>query len=231
MKAMILAAGRGKRMAPLTDHCPKPLLPLAGKPLILHHIEKLVAAGITEMVINHAWLGSMIEQALGDGGRFGAQIRYSPEIAGGLETGGGVLQALPLLGEAPFVLINGDIWTDLDYRPLRALQLRAGDVAHLCLVANPEHHPEGDFCLEQGRVLAKKGPQALTFSGISLISPALFYGQTAGFFPLAPLLRTAMAQDQVSGEQLIGKWVDVGTPERLLALDSDLNEAAKHVVW
>ena len=178
MKAMILAAGRGTRMAPLTDSCPKPLLKVAGKPLIVHHIEKLVAAGITELVINHAWLGYMLEAALGDGKSFGAQIQYSPEPAGGLETGGGVYQALPLLGEQPFLLINGDVWVDMDYRA--ALMHRAmPELAHLWLVANPSHHPQGDFVLEQQHVFDRAHqPEhpALTFSGISVLNPKLFAG-------------------------------------------------------
>lgn len=222
MKAMILAAGRGKRMAPLTDHCPKPLLPLAGKPLIVHHIEKLVAAGITEIVINHAWLGHKIETALGDGKQFGAHIKYSAEPEGGLETGGGVFQALPLLGNDPFLLVNGDVWTDWDYQ--QALnQPLADNLAWLWLVDNPEHHTAGDFKLSNQQVSVPSRKEAsLTFSGLSLIKPELFAGAQAGFFRLAPLLRDAMARAQVGGAILAANWVDVGTPTRLQQLETQL---------
>lgn len=226
MKAMILAAGRGTRMAPLTDSCPKPLLKVAGKPLIVHHIEKLVAAGITELVINHAWLGAMIEAALGDGHSLGAQIQYSPEPAGGLETGGGVYQALPWLGEQPFLLVNGDVWVDMDYRAALKHRDMTG-LAHLWLVANPSHHSLGDFVLEHHRVFDrafKPELPALTFSGISVLNPKLFADCQAGCYPLAPLLRQAMSQGQVTGEQLAGAWVDVGTPERLAQLERTLQE-------
>lgn len=225
MKAMILAAGRGTRMAPLTDHCPKPLLPLAGKPLIQHHIEKLVAAGITELVINHAWLGHMLEEALGDGAALGARIQWSPE-AEALETGGGIAHALPLLGADPFLLVNGDVWTDWNYAD--ALQAELGtDLACLWLVDNPDHNPSGDFVLRNTRV---RNPQQsafaqsprLTFSGLSVLHPALFHDCPAGAFPLAPLLRHAMDSDQVSGQQLSGRWVDVGTPQRLTQLEQSL---------
>lgn len=220
MKAMILAAGRGTRMAPLTDHCPKPLVNVAGKPLIVHHIEKLVAAGITELVVNHAWLGHMIEQQLGDGSQFGAQIHYSPEPEGGLETGGGVFQALPLLGQQPFLLINGDVWVEWDYsQALKHAQLQ--DLAWLWLVENPSHHPHGDFALEQQRVL--DNPQ-LTFSGISIIHPKLLRESQPGRYKLAPLLRQAMQKGLVGGEKLDVPWVDVGTIERLNQLEKRLQE-------
>ncbi|TVV45713.1 N-acetylmuramate alpha-1-phosphate uridylyltransferase MurU [Thalassolituus sp. C2-1] len=229
MKAMILAAGRGTRMAPLTDNCPKPLLPLAGKALIVHHIEKLVAAGITGLVINHAWRGHMLEQQLGDGSAFGAQIQYSPE-ASALETGGGILQALPLLtatGQEPFLLVNGDVWTDWDYR--QALQVSlANDLAHLWLVDNPDHNPAGDFALRDGRVLSGGNihHDRLTFSGLSVLRPQLFDAQEAGAFPLAPLLRRAMDAGRVGGTHLRQRWVDVGTPQRLAELDDYLRTTA-----
>jgi len=210
-------------MAPLTDHCPKPLLSLAGKPLIVHHIEKLVAAGITEIVINHAWLGEKIETALGDGQQFGAKIQYSAEPEGGLETGGGVFQALPLLGQEPFLLVNGDVWTDWDYR--QALMQPLGEyLAWLWLVANPEHNAQGDFSLEQQQVAADEttASKRYTFSGISLISPELFADCEPGFFRLATLLRTAMKTAQVGGALLNANWVDVGTPERLQQLETQL---------
>ncbi|MTW22158.1 N-acetylmuramate alpha-1-phosphate uridylyltransferase MurU [Allochromatium palmeri] len=218
MKAMILAAGRGERMRPLTDHTPKPLLQAGGKPLIQHHIERLAAAGLRELVINHAHLGQQIEAALGDGSAFGVEIRYSPE-AQALETGGGIFQALPLLGAEPFLVVNGDVWTDVD---LGGLTISAGDLAHLVLVDNPPHNPEGDFALSDGRVRSEGRPR-LTFSGIGLYRPELFDGQTPGAFPLAPLLRQAMANGRVGGRHHDGHWFDIGTPERLAALDGWLN--------
>lgn len=216
--AMILAAGRGERMRPLTDHTPKPLLCVAGKPLIVWHIERLAAAGITELVINHAHLGEQIEQALADGSRWGVRIRYSREGQGkALETGGGILKALPLLGEEPFLVVNGDIWCDCDYARIRPLP---SALAHLLLVDNPPHHPEGDFCLDGSRVV-DRSPR-LTFSGIGIYDPTLFADASPGAFPLAPLLRQAMTAGHVSGEHLQGDWVDVGTPRRLAELDARL---------
>jgi len=214
MHAMILAAGRGERMRPLTDHIPKPLLEVAGKPLIVHHIERLVASGIPSIVINHAHLGERIEEALGDGLRWGAKIRYSRELSA-LETGGGIYKALPLLGPGPFLVVNGDIWTDLDFA-----QLRLGDglLAHLVLVDNPPHNPVGDFALGNGRV-SPGGRQRYTFSGIGVYCPELFRDCSSGAFALTSLLRTAMAQGLVSGELHTGHWLDVGTPERLQALE------------
>ena len=227
MKAMILAAGRGERMRPLTDTCPKPLLAAGGKPLIAWHIERLRQAGITELVINHAHLGHMIEAALGDGSQFGVHIRYSAE-ANALETAGGIRQALPLLGEAPFIVINGDVFCDVDLVQLRhtASQLGTqGDLAHLLMVANPEHHPEGDFALIDGR-LGAQGPTRLTFSGIGAYHPQLFAELRAGEpAKLAPLLRSAMHDGRVSGELHSGRWVDVGTPARLAELDAALRES------
>lgn len=212
MKAMILAAGKGERMRPLTLHTPKPLVRAAGTPLIEFHLRALARAGFQDLVINHAWLGQQIEDHLGSGERFGLSIRYSPE-GEPLETGGGIFRALPLLGDEPFLLVNGDVWTDYDFghlcRPLDGL-------AHLVLVDNPEHHPRGDFQLVDGRVSeAREGEPSLTYSGIAVLHPRLFEGCQPGAFKLAPLLRQAMAAGQVSGEHFRGRWVDVGTHERL----------------
>ncbi len=214
MKAMILAAGRGERMRPLTDHTPKPLLKVAGQSLIEYHILNLVAAGITEIVINHAHLGDQIEAALAEGHRYGAQIQYSLETTA-LETGGGLFNALPLLGDEPFVVVNGDVWSDY---PFQRLPERLEGMAHLVLVDNPAQHSEGDFALSHGKLIADD-ENKLTFSGVSILSPKLFAESEAGAFPLAPLLRQAMAQGQVSGEHYQGQWFDVGTPRRLEALD------------
>lgn len=215
MKAMILAAGRGERMRPLTDTTPKPLLRAGGRMLIEYHIENLVRAGHCDIVVNHAHLGAQIEAALGDGSRYGARIVYSPEPEGALETGGGILQALPLLGDGPFVVVNGDIWSDLDYR---ALPHDTDDLAHLVLVDNPAHHPAGDFHLHGARVDGEGLPR-LTFSGIGVYRAGLFAGCAPGRFPLAPLLRAAMQRGAVGGVHHTGRWWDIGTPERLARLD------------
>lgn len=218
-QAMILAAGRGERMRPLTNQLPKPLLQAGGKLLIVYHIERLVAAGLREIVINHAHLGHRIEAALGDGSRWGAAIRYSQE-ARALETGGGIFQALPLLDGGPFLVVNGDTWTNLEFARLR---LADGLLAHLVLVDNPPHHPEGDFALAHGR-LSVQGTPRYTYSGIGVYHPDLFRGCSAGAFPLAPLLRAAMGRALVSGEHYPGHWLDIGTPERLQALDRMLED-------
>ena len=224
---MILAAGRGERMRPLTDHTPKPLLEVGGKPLIVWHIERLVRADLREIVINHAWLGAQIEAALGDGSRYGAAITYSPEPTA-LETAGGIAQALPGLGGGPFVVVNGDIYTDFDFAVLDARSLGSA-LAHLVLVDNPAHHPGGDFALDGARVM-EDGARRLTFSGIGLYRPALFDAVAPGArAPLAPLLRDAMRRNLVTGTHYCGRWVDVGTAERLAALDASLRkEAAEH---
>lgn len=219
MRVMILAAGRGERMRPLTDRIPKPLLRVGGKSLIEYHIEALVAAGFSELVINHAHLGERIEAALGDGGRWGARIRYSPE-GEALETGGGIFRALPLLGDAPFLVVNGDIWCDYDFSIPPPGE---GVLAHLVLVDNPAHNPRGDFALSAGRV-ANAGAPRLTFSGIGLYRPELFAGCAPGAFPLAPLLRAACDRGQVSGEHYRGRWTDVGTPQRLRELGRMLGD-------
>ncbi|TNI87099.1 N-acetylmuramate alpha-1-phosphate uridylyltransferase MurU [Aeromonas sobria] len=217
MKAMILAAGRGERMRPLTDLLPKPLLAVGGKPLIVHHIDKLKAAGVTTLVINHAWLGHKLVEALGDGSALGVTIHWSAEESA-LETAGGIVQALPLLGPAPFLVINGDTWLDLDYGSLVSQPL-GDDLAHLWLVPNPPQHPTGDFALQQGRVM---DTPAFTFSGVGLYDPAAFAGLAGGARKLAPLLREWMAQGRVGGSLLAGEWRDIGTVERLRELDDQL---------
>jgi len=214
MHVMILAAGRGERMRPLTDHTPKPLLQAGGKPLIVHHIKRLAATGLHRIVINHAYLGHCFEAALGDGSRWGAEIRYSPE-GEALETGGGIYKALPLLGHRPFLAVNGDTWTDLEFA---RLGLAEGLLAHLVLVDNPPHHPEGDFALADGRLSAQGTPR-YTYSGIGIYHPDLFRGCPDGAFPLVPLLRAATGCGLVSGEHYPGRWLDIGTPERLQALN------------
>ena len=231
---MILAAGRGERMRPLTDHTPKPLLPAGGKPLIVWHIERLAHAGITELVINHAHLGHQIEHALGDGSRFGVHIAYSDE-GKALETAGGIANALPLLGDAPFAVVNGDIWCDYGFAQLsaRAATMQAnGDMAHLVLVDNPPHHQNGDFHLHDGRLLPTNDQRLvtndskLTFSGIGIYQPALFAGIPRGSVaPLAPLLREQIAAGRVSGEHHRGLWMDIGTPQRLAELDSRIRSS------
>lgn len=221
MKAIILAAGRGERMRPLTDHTPKPLLPVAGRPLIVHHLERLRAAGIIDVVINTGHLGEQLPAVLGDGSAWNLHIAWSLEPPAALETGGGIFQALPLLGPEPFIVVNGDIWTDYSFARL-LLDAPTG-LAHLVLVDNPPHHSGGDFALlDDGQVVEHETPR-LTFSGISVLRPALFAGCKPGRFPLGPLLRRAMALGQVSGEHYRGGWRDIGTPERLAELDRQLS--------
>ncbi|CAK0746067.1 N-acetylmuramate alpha-1-phosphate uridylyltransferase [Gammaproteobacteria bacterium] len=222
MKAMVLAAGHGKRMRPLTDRTPKPLLRAGGRALIEYHLEALAAAKITEVVVNHGQLGNQIETYLGDGTRYGLQIRYSPEGDSPLETGGGILRALPLLGEDPFLVVNADIWIHYPHERLQEA-LAPTDLAYLVLVNNPPHHPQGDFGLCDGRITASEG-ERLTFAGIGVYRPALFAGCTPGTFPLAPLLRIAMTAGQVAGEHWSGNWMDIGTPARLNDLQRILNE-------
>lgn len=225
MRAMILAAGRGERMRPLTDHLPKPLLKVAGKPLIVHHLEALAAAGLVEVVINHAWLGQLIEQQLGDGQQFGMRIRYSPEGATGLETAGGIKKALPLLGSEPFLVINGDVLSAFNLGKLVAAGLTAGALAHLVLVPNPPQHPVGDFAFAQNKPwLNSAGAEQFTFSGIALYHPDFFTEVPGGPQKLAPFLRQAMARQQVSGELYRGYWADIGTPARLQQADADFVE-------
>jgi N-acetyl-alpha-D-muramate 1-phosphate uridylyltransferase len=222
MKAMILAAGRGERMRPLTDHTPKPLLPVAGKSLIEHTIDQLVLAGFTDLVINHAHLGYQIEEKLGNGNALGADIVFSPESDGALETAGGIVNALPLLGNDVFLVVNGDIATDFPFAKLKDVNV---DLAHLVLIDNPVHHPQGDFGLDsKGRVVETDG-EKFTFSGIGLYHPDLFKDTPPGKSKLAPILRAAMKADKVTGLYYSGFWMDIGTPERLQELDDRLKSA------
>ena len=217
---MLLAAGRGERMRPLTDDVPKPLLTVGGKPLIVHLVEALVAEGFREFVINHAWHGTMIEQRLGDGREFGATIAYSAEGGQALETGGGIRHALDLLGSDPFVAVNADIWTDF---PFSNLPDALETLAHLVLVDNPAHHPEGDFTLAGTRV-GDGEDHRLTFSGIGVYRPELFAELSEGCFPLAPILFECCREGRLSGMHYAGEWWDVGTPERLAMLDERLRK-------
>jgi MurNAc alpha-1-phosphate uridylyltransferase len=212
--AMVLAAGRGERMRPLTDRVPKPLLTVQGKPLIVWHLEKLSRLGIKHVVINLAWLGEQIRAALGDGAQWRLQIHYSDEGAAALETGGGIFQALPWLGSQPFLVVNADVFTDLDFG---AVRIAPEALAQLVLVANPIHHPNGDFALINGRVHDQGGAR-WTYSGIGLYRPELFHGCSAGKFPLLPLLRRAIASRRLHGQVFEGAWSDVGSVERLAAL-------------
>ncbi|MBV2158151.1 nucleotidyltransferase family protein [Achromobacter denitrificans] len=228
MRAMILAAGRGERMRPLTDRLPKPLLSVGGKPLIVWHLQRLAAAGIRDIVINHAWLGHEIERALGDGGEYGVRIRYSAE-ASALETAGGIAQALPLLGDAPFLVVNGDVWCDWDpgLAPGLGRTLPPGG-AWLLLVDNPVQHPAGDFHLAADGLVHAQGEPRLTFAGIGVYHPSLFSDVVRGTAaPLAPLLRQAMARGLARGARHEGRWTDVGTPQRLADLDAELDALAR----
>ncbi len=213
MKAMILAAGLGTRMGELTRDLPKPLLAVDGKPLIMHLVESLVAAGFADLVVNVAYLGERIEAALGDGGRFGARIAYSREPDGPLGTGGGVRRALPLLGAAPFLLVNADVRCDY---PFARLRRPLSGLAYLVLVDNPAHNPAGDFALCRDHRLANQGESMLTFAGVSALDPRLLDGAGDGTFSLTPLLRAAADAGQVHGEYYAGAWLDVGTPARLV---------------
>lgn len=224
MHAMILAAGRGERMRPLTDTQPKPLLKVGGQSLIEWHIRRLVAAGITQVVINHAWLGRLIEETLGDGRRYGAQITYSPETTA-LETAGGIARALPLLGDQPFLVLNGDVWCD--WNPAQAFDIASALHTRalqgwLMLTDNPAHHPDGDFAVGEDGLLGdeQSGP-ALTYTGIGIYHPSLFKDTAANKpAPLAPLLYQAIQRRQLSGQYYNGLWMDVGTPQRLAELDA-----------
>ena len=225
MKAMILAAGLGNRMRPLTLYKPKPLLEVGGKALIVWHIEKLKNIGVTEIIINSAWLADVLIGSLGDGSQFGVSIRWTREDEG-LETAGGIINALPLLGTEPFILINGDVWTTFDFASLLDVKL-GEDLAHLVFVQNPEQHPNGDFTLAKGRAYTfdqNVQGENLTFSGVSVIDPEMFDGLEAGKRPLAPLLKQGMLDGKVSAEKMSAAWVDVGTPERLMALDLQIRQ-------
>lgn len=212
MKAMILAAGRGERLRPLTDHTPKPLIEVGGQPLIVYHLQALARAGITEVVINAAWRAGQIQATLGDGRRWGVRIHYSIEMPGGLETGGGVRAALPLLGGEPFLLISADTYTDFDFVRLGRQPLPVRGV-RLVLVDNPAHHPTGDFGLEGERLTA--GEPRLTYAGIGLYSPALFNDRSLARFPLVDVIRQAMDDGRAYGMRHAGRWIDVGRPATL----------------
>jgi N-acetyl-alpha-D-muramate 1-phosphate uridylyltransferase len=243
VRAIVLAAGRGQRMGALTECCPKPLLSVGGKTLIEHTIARLVAAGISQIVVNHAYLGEQIVAQLGDGSHLGVTVTYSPEPSGALETGGGILKALPLLGEGPFIAINADVYTDFD---LSTLTERSINLAHIVLVPNPEHHPEGDFSLEphtNGQRIANyqratssqtvsektisegtdsQDTERYTFSGIGIYHPDLWRGWILGRFRLPPVLRRAMDSRGVTGEVYTGEWWDIGTAQRLADLRATL---------
>ncbi|GAA6134095.1 nucleotidyltransferase family protein [Oceaniserpentilla sp. 4NH20-0058] len=227
--AMILAAGFGTRMRPLTNTTPKPMLTVAGKPLIEHHVRKLVAAGFQHIVINHAYLGEQIEQYLQDGKWLGCHIQYSQESEP-LETGGGIFKALPLLTQYQdaFCVVNGDVWIDMDYKQL--YQHESHNLAHLWLVDNPEHHPEGDFYLCNSKVstASGQGQNKLTFSGVSVLHKDLFKDSHSGAFKLAPLLKQAMSEGKVGGEHYQGYWLDVGTVQRLNDLEHHLQLGVEH---
>lgn len=219
MKAMILAAGRGQRMGTLTDSLPKPLIRLRGRALIDYHLESLAACGVREFVINSGWLGERLHEHVGDGSAYGVRVAWSDEGWPALETGGGLRKALPLLGPAPFLVVNADVYVEYPWPRLLGMPLGTS-LAHLVLVPNPEHNPGGDFTLREGRVVEPARGEKITYSGISVIDPALVAGQPAGArFQLAPLLREAAAAGRVGGERFEGKWSDVGTPERLAALE------------
>ena len=217
MKVMILAAGRGERMRPLTDHTPKPLLPVAGKAIIEHTIVQLASAGFTEIIINHAHLGQQIEDYLGDGRRYGVSICYSPEGEKGLETAGGIINALPLLGSEVFLVVNGDIATDFPFAELKNVTV---DLAHIIMVDNPAHHPQGDFVLDMAGRVVENGTEKLTFSGIGLYRPELFCNTPSGNSKLGFLLRQAIVSQRVSGQKFTGFWMDIGTPQRLQDLNN-----------
>lgn len=235
MKALIFAAGLGERMRPLTDTTPKPLLAVAGKPLIEWHLEKLAACGVREVVVNTSWLAPQFPQALGDGARWGLRIAYSYEGATPLETGGGMLHALPLLGDAPFLLVNGDIWTDADFAQLPR---EPAGLAHLVMVDRPPQATQGDFALDADGLVRSDGEQRLTYAGLGIYRPQLLddwraHSRDAGAdetpprFRLAPILRAHMAAGRISGEHHRGRWTDVGTPQRLAELDAALSGGAR----
>lgn len=219
MKAMILAAGRGERMRPLTDSTPKPLLRIGGTPLVEYHVEALARAGIDGLVVNLAWQGDKIKDFLGTGSKYGLKITYSDEGTEVLETGGGIYRALPQLGPEPFWLVNGDVYCEFDYAQR---QLQPGILGHLILVPNPDHNPDGDFALDGDRV-RRQGRPASTYSGIALLHPELFAAARPGKFPLTPLLIDAMEAGRMTGELFVGEWMDVGTPARLRALDERIS--------
>ncbi|HEY7886861.1 MAG TPA: nucleotidyltransferase family protein [Steroidobacteraceae bacterium] len=214
---MLLAAGRGERLRPITDTLPKPLVEVAGKPLIVYHLEALARAAVTDVVVNLSWLGEKIRMVLGEGSRYGVRIAYSAEGPVPLETGGGIHRALPLLGPHPFLVVNADVWTDMDFSRLPTLE--EGSDARLVLAPNPPHHPRGDFGLEGDFVVARDA-ERYTYTGIGIYRPELFEGCTAGKFPLLPLLQRAIAARRLRGEVYRGEWLDIGSPDRLAWLDA-----------
>jgi N-acetyl-alpha-D-muramate 1-phosphate uridylyltransferase len=214
---MLLAAGRGERLRPITDTVPKPLVEVAGKPLIVYHLEALARAGVRDVVINLSWLGDRIRAALGDGAAHGVRIAYSEEGPVALETGGGIHRALPLLGPEPFLVVNSDVWTDMDFS--RVLTLEEGAHARLLLAPNPPHHPRGDFGLETDFVVERESDR-FTYTGIGVYRPELFEGCPPGKFPLLPLLQRAIAARRLRGEVYRGEWLDIGSPDRLAWLDA-----------
>lgn len=222
MKAMILAAGRGERLRPLTDSTPKPLIQAGPKRLIEYLIDGLVEAGFDDLVINYAHLGEQFPEKLGDGKRYGVTINYSPELAGGLETAGGIINALPLLGNDPFLVVNGDIWTDFNFGELADFELATDKLCHLVLVDNPPHNPDGDFALDKSGNVVSDGADKATFSGIGVYRAEMFAGLTNKKRPLKPLFDEAIARKQVSGQRYHGQWSDIGTVERLRQLEADL---------
>jgi N-acetyl-alpha-D-muramate 1-phosphate uridylyltransferase len=228
MKALIFAAGLGERMRPLTDTTPKPLLRVGGKPLIVWHLEKLAALGVRDVVINTSWLAEQFPQALGDGDDFGLRLRYSYEGPSPLETGGGMWHALPLLGEQPFLLVNGDIWTDY---PFETLPKEPVGLAHLVMVTRPSHASHGDFALDEHGFVRAEGENALTYAGLGVYRPQILdnWRNIVGDidpprFRLAPILKAYMPDNQITGEHHTGRWTDAGTPERLATLDRSLRD-------
>ncbi len=227
MKAIVLAAGRGERLRPITDTIPKPLVPVAGKPLIVYHLEALARAGVRDVVINLSWLGDKLRAALADGSRYGVSITYSDEGPVALETGGGIFNAIRHLGPGPFLVVNGDTFTDIDLSALRATadaDVRAGALARIVLVPNPTQHPRGDFGLEGSRVVARE-TERFTYSGVGLYRPEFFEGCAPGKFPMLPLLERAIAAGRLRGQLHRGEWCDVGTPQRLAELDKRVGAA------
>lgn len=218
MKAIVLAAGKGERMRPITDRIPKPLVPIAGKPLIAYHLESLARAGVRDVVINLSHLGAQIPAALGDGSRFGVRIAYSDEGPVPFETGGGIFNALPLLAPGPFIVVNGDIWTNFDFS---GLALAPGAQARLVLVPNPPHVARGDFGLDGDHII-ESDRDRFTYSGIGVYSPEFFAGCTPGKYPLLPLLKRAIAARRLHGQVYRGEWSDIGTPERLAQLENEV---------
>ena len=220
---MLLAAGRGERLRPITDSLPKPLVRVGGRPLIAWHLARLSRAGVREVVINLSWLGDQLRAALGDGGEFGVRISWSEEGPVPLETGGGILRALPLLAPGPFLVVSADIWTDIDFGRIR---IPDESRAHLVLIPNPPHHPRGDFGLEHGRVVDREN-ERLTYANVGIYRPELFEGFDCGRFPLLAALKRGMAAREVSGEIHRGAWYDAGTPERLAELEERLRTSVR----